>query len=472
MPSPQQQLLLIRLDVLDDDVTKVAGAVDRARQRGSKIDEIEAGLAGQQSVTTRIGELKDIVSKVEVRLREPDDIGFDIDEVAVEELGRQLSEVTDGLEDVYKRVLEARISLRQLKATIVVLGDRVTSQSSLDRACGELHTKVAELRAKASAENLDGASLRELWREYEDLLITEGRPLFGEYVDFLGGLTMRDTELDDRVCAMTDALLSGFKSVTGHYLPIPARQAALSNALDSVVKLGFPEWSVWGVPLVAHEVGLALARDPREGDIQGLLDEWTTEASRERLTELFADIFAAYTVGPAYGCAVLLLRLHPHHDEQPGEDEARDVDRARLLLETLRAGSDPDSEFRKTVRRLATMWNDAVITLAAPGAAAAAADAVAPPDESDWLDRYLDAVLAVLDRRGAIERFGHQRWAEGLAQWGKELDQLGQMRGTPGDVLAVLNLAWAQRLETPAVSEAMGRRVRTLWDARKGKGVR
>jgi hypothetical protein len=472
MTSPQQQLLLIRLDVLDDDIDKVAGAVERARRRGRRIDEIIAGLAGQESVTTRISDLQAIVNGVGVRLREPDDLGEEIDESAVEHLGKQLTEVGEGLQEVYNRVLETRRSLRQIKATIVALDDRVANQGSLDLACGELHTKVAELRGKASAENLYPVRLRELWREYEDLLKTRGRPLFGEYVDFLGGLTMRDTELDDRVCEMTDALLSGFKSVTRHYLPIPARQAALSNALDSVVKLGFPEWSVWGVPLVAHEVGLALARDRSAEDVDRLLGRWTHRASRDRLAELFADIFAAYTVGPAYGCAVLLLRLHPHHDEEVGDSEARDVDRARLMLDTLRAGSEPGSEFRRTAGRLTTMWRDAVITLAGPGiAAAAAAEAVDPPPERDWLDEYLADVLTVLDRRGAIERFGEVKWAEGLEAWGSRLEKVAGMRRTPADVLAVLNLAWAGRLETPADSDTISKRVQTLWDTHKPRSA-
>lgn len=480
MPSPQQQLLLIRLNVLDEDITKVAGAVKRAKQRGSKIEEIEAGLAGaaqlagQESVTRRLTKLGSTVREVRGGLEEPDDFGVGANKQLLDRLAKQLTEVYGGLDEVRQRVLAARESLAQLRATIV-LDDRVANENSLESACESLRAKVDELREQASAENLDGAQLRTLWRDYEKLLDAEGRPLFGEYVDFLGGLTMRDTELDDGVCGMTDALLSGFKTITRHYLPIPARQAALSNALESVVKLGFPEWSVWGVPLVAHEVGLALAlaRDLNQpGPIAELLDQWTNYASRERLAELFADIFAAYTVGPAYGCAVLLLRLHPHHDERPRDDEARDVDRAKLLLETLKEGGDPGTGFRETVDRLKKMWNDSVITLAGPGQAAKAKEAVGPLDENGWMDQYLEAVLGLLDRREVIERFGEQQWARALEDWGGELDRAGTMHDSAADVLAVLNLAWAKRLELPAGAADLDERVQGLWGAHQPENAR
>ena len=477
MPTPQQQLLLIRLDVLDEDIDKVAGAVDRAKNRGDKIDAIidglwasksraaepEDGEPREQSVTERIIDLKKIVTDVSGQVQEADDLGG-IDESAIDQVVADIAKLEAGLQHVYNRVMVARASLRQLKATIVSVDDRLANQSSLYLTCGELHDKVSELRARASEENLDATDLRELWREYEKLLITEGRPLFAEYVDFLGGLTMRDTGLDDRVCEMTDVLLTGFTLVSGHYLPIPARQAALSKALDSVVKLGFPEWSVWGIPLVAHEVGLALARDDRQTDVDQLLGRWLEKASRDRLAELFADMFAAYTVGPAYGCALLLLRLHPHHDEDAGESEAKDVDRARLMLATLLADSDPETGYRRSVNRLTTMWKDAVMTLAEPEAARAAADALDPPAEADWLDEYLTDVLAVLDRREGIEHFSEVKWAEGLTTLGNRLEKVDSMKRTPASVLAVLNLAWAARLESPALSDSMSKRVRLLWE--------
>lgn len=465
MTSPQQELLLIRLGVLDGDIDKVAGAVERAKQRGRQLDRIIDGLGGQSSVTTQIGVLRRKVDEVAQALDE-DDLGLEGGQSAAAELSNTLAEASKGFDEVYKRVKETRRSLQQIRATIVALDERVSDQDSLDIACHRLHDAVEALRKKVSAGNLDARRQRELWREYETLLVTRGRPLFGEYVDFLGGLTVRDTGLDDRVSEMSDVLLGGFKTVTRHYLPIPARKAALSSALDSVVKLGFPEWTVWGVPLVAHEVGLALARNP--GGVPDLLDKWTTaKTSRSRLCELFADVFGAYTVGPAYGYAALLLRLHPHHDEVPPEDEARDVDRARLVLATLRAASEPGSDYRRRVNELGKMWQDAVITLAGPERAAEAeADAGGQVPEDGWLDEYLQDVLQVLDRRGSIERFDETKLAEAKATWGSDLDLSQEMWGEAGDVLGVLNLAWVARVTDPRRADEIGERVQKLWETR------
>jgi hypothetical protein len=466
-------LLRIRLDVLDNDIDKVAGAVDQANQRGREINDVIKALGdGERSVIRMILQLEKVITDISNALNLNDDIGESLDEAEGPKLRKDVADATADFDELNTKVMNARNDLQRIRTTIVAANDRFTDQSSLQLECNELHRLVKVLRTDLDSGDLDAQAQRRLWTEYEDLLITRGRPLFGEYVDFLGGLTMRDTGLDDRVCEMTDVLLAGFTTVTGYYLPIPSRTAALSSALDSVVKLGFPEWSMWGVPLVAHEVGLALTRNPKAVDVTTLLEatdrKWSGKANRARLAELFADVFGAYTIGPAYGYAALMLRLHPHHDEQPGDDEARDVDRARLILDALSADSDPGTTFSTEVGRLRDTWEEAVVTLAGTERASEArAEVIGPSREEDWLDDYVQAVRVLLTKRGALQPFDEVRWARAATTWADLSAGTRKMNENTDDVLAVLNQAWAARVKRPDDVHDIAAKVEALWGERK-----
>ena len=170
---------------------------------------------------------------------------------------------------------------------------------------------------------------------------------------------MRDNALDNRVCQMTDVLL---KDLGGpHHVPapsVPALQAALGTVMKSVIKLGFPEWTIWGIPLVGHELGLSVADN--EEVIKRLVTGDSFGMSADRKKSLFADIFATYTLGPAYTCAAILLRFEPHHASSQ-EGDPSDIDRAWLILDVLDrlgdtapggCGSGQVNSYFETVARL------------------------------------------------------------------------------------------------------------------------
>jgi hypothetical protein len=476
MTAPRQELLLIRLDTLGDDIGKVATAIDRAKGRGDEINAIITLLSGeaQESTVLRpLRQLSGLVDELREVLREYPDIQETIDDMEGPELLQRLAGANAEFDRIRDRLIDARARLRRIRKAIVPMGDWASSES-LSNQCAALQAHVKTLRCEVEEAGADPVKQREFWNGYEVLLVEQAQPLFGEYVDFLGGLTLRDTGLDDRVCEMTDVLLGGFKTVTRHYLPIPSRNAALSSALDSVVKLGFPEWTLWGVPLVAHEVGLALADDRRADDVQGLLEKWVRTRPVGEVTELFADAFGAYTIGPAYGYAAMLMRLQPHHDEPSRPDEARDVDRARLILGVLRVLGEPGTTYRGQESRLKEIWKSAVVTLAEPGAGQrAASEADGPVAADDWLDDFLAETLELFKRRSSIQPFNDNRWSDAQAKWNHYLCGSGsppQMQEEASDVLALLNLAWAARIEQPDRTKDVAALVEQVWQSRKRSG--
>jgi hypothetical protein len=115
----------------------------------------------------------------------------------------------------------------------------------------------SRLRTRRGGKPPDRAKI---WAEYERLAYQDGEPLFGEYVDLLGGLALRNTGIDSGICAMADALIRRLHYVGGrerlyHSVAVPARRGAPERTMARIIRLGFPEWTVWAVPLAAHEYG-------------------------------------------------------------------------------------------------------------------------------------------------------------------------------------------------------------------------
>lgn len=169
--------------------------------------------------------------------------------------------------------------------------------------------------------------------------------------------------------------------MTKQPLPLPARQAALCKALDTVVLLGFPEWSIWDIPLVGHEIGLAYANDQNNRGLIEIVQGFTSNGSsgrpekhtrpaQESVHELLADAFGAYTLGLAYACAALLLRLNPVYGEQPDYGRPRDIDRAQVIMTTLMVEAQKASmgggTFTDAVELLRETWQAAVRAHAGP----------------------------------------------------------------------------------------------------------
>ena len=481
MSAPQQQLLSTRLAALDKDISKVQRVVDEAQHRGQQIEEVHRliGGRGRESVMNPLSEVNGTIARLQRLLRGEPEVHDDIRQ-SIPDIDKVLDTSLENLDVVWNRINDAKKQLRQIQSTMVRLDNRCRAlQQSLSAGCDGLREKVTALRTEVDGTpNLGNERLRVLWKQYEDLLEEQARPLFGEYVDFLGGLTLRDTALEDRVCEMTDVLVEGFFA---NALAVPTRGWALGNAMSSVIKLGFPEWTVWGIPLVAHEVGLGFAGSSNElgQGITRMLEEHAQQGWTVRqLRVLFADAFAAYMMGPAYACAIILLRLQPYHHESDSSDEPSDVDRARLVLDIVGRLVSGDS-YDEMVDRLDRLWGGAVVNLAPVGEAEEAREAVeGSSPEDQYLKSFPGVVLGWLEQQSWIKKFGAEQWS-GTESWREALlvepfDSEAVVVTEESDaVLVLLNAAWRARLTNPQSAQQIALRVRAFWeDRRSGAGRR
>jgi hypothetical protein len=439
-------LLALRLEALKLDIHKVEAAVERAEGRGRDLEEAREHLKlARRSWRTVRGALQDLMEAMGDDPR----IGELLEE-SHEDLATRLLRVSSHSVEPLGKVLGAlNESLEQATGTAVQLDD-CALQSSLEGRCSDLIADIEDLLAEVSRSP---GNRTVHWAAYQRLLDGTARPIFVEYVDFFAGLTLRDTGLDDRVCEMTDALLRRFKLATQRSLPLPARQAALGVALHSVILLGFPEWSIWGVPLAGHEVGLAYADEKTEDELRDLVRSFVSvdgQYSEMYVRQLFADAFATYTQGLSYACAALLLRLSPRHDAADDPDMPADIDRARVILLMLEEAGELGGSLSDAVEHLRTIWMGAVRAHAGPGLAdEAEAEALGPPAEVDWLDDFTRSAIAYFRRLPTVvPAYDQIRW-DASTLWAEAL--LGGEEGpgwTPVEdaVPDVLTAAWRLRL--------------------------
>jgi hypothetical protein len=474
--SPHE-LLKIRLDALKLDVEKVKEVVNEARKRTDDIRAIRKRLgseANSREPLRQLNALKDRVSSA-LQYQEVSDSLASTDAGLPWELKNQFPCYVVQLQELFA---ELERDIDELEHDMVDLPNAGPLQSSLGRRCNQVGKQIRDL--KGNVENADPAAFGSLWNDFDELLKNQAKPLFAEYVEFAGGLAMRDNALEDRVCQMTDELLKELSDITKNALTVPARQAALSTIMTSVIKVGFPEWTVWGIPLAGHEAGLRIAEDDQT--VNEHVEEPGSGLSKELRKSLFADIFATYTLGPAYACAAILLRFEPHHVLAVGDDPS-DIDRAWLILKVLdslgQPGSwnddaeQPDSYF-ETVRTLRDLWEEAVVSLASQGVSAEPR-----ADERPGIQRFLDETWGVLIDSSQFHPFSGVRLeaAKRRDRWGeaeKLVDYLllpqapGEAAQTPDlrrqNVIELLTAAWRARLaDRERSTTRIARKALDLW---------
>jgi hypothetical protein len=203
-------------------------------------------------------------------------------------------------------------------------------------------------------------------------LVDDMRPAQRETLEFLGGYLIRKRELDREpaqtprlsnaganVCKLADRLLQDYARRTG--VNWNARTTLGTTpflAMDTdLIRVRFPDWSLWNLPLMAHEFGHLAARSSPE------FMEYQSQhpVRRSHLDEFFADIFATYTFGPAFACAVILLQFNPAEAFAERGSHPSHQERVRLIVQTLREMNTKTQRrniYGRLLDRLEQTWNE------------------------------------------------------------------------------------------------------------------
>jgi len=323
-------VLSTRLNVLKKGLKQATNILTDLKRRRQLLDDLVSRMMGNSdSISYLANEAERMLHRCVERLRNAtDDISVGNTPLeGLEEAERELEEIiTKKLGPLRTQANSAKQDIESLRAPLncVALdeaaGPVATAQSQIRaqaneclKALGQIETdllKPAEVQGNTTeAQKL----LEQAWAEYAGGLNKRTDRVYAEYVDFLGGLALRDTGFDQKACQIADELIrkfDRFDDARWGSLTIPALHAAVSTELARIIRLGYPEWSIWALPLTAHEFGHLVVQKCET--VKLFIDKQNgAYYSRCHLETLLADAFATYTMGPAYACAAMLLRFNP-----------------------------------------------------------------------------------------------------------------------------------------------------------------
>lgn len=367
------------------------------------------------------------------------------------------------LHDLESDVLEL---LAFLNSEEIEPGDRNAVAGRFYRLLSTHDFELKKVRKMARMGNPVGSSLIEAIRLSN---CEKKRTIQKEFLDFLGGVLIRNHGFDHGICKMAEALILDYSQMTG--VGWSSRTVIGNNPLFSpatdMVHLPFPDWDIWNLPLMAHEFGhiLALASPPFQELLETELgviaqghpksEEWEAsdmkayvERRRRHIHEFFADAFALYCQGPSFAYNVVLLHFNPFHAFTPRGNHPTHAERVELILkvlEKLNSGARLDQyeagPYDPVLRRVRDWWFEAV------------SKAGAEPD-SVWQFHKLKAGSLGESIYNTLDRYYHLGAQYRKEDWQHVVDATPNVLTSSVDLSRMarrnlLNLAWAGRVNHP-----------------------
>jgi hypothetical protein len=357
----------------------------------------------------------------------------------------------------------------------------------LDRVGVRLGKLVKDRRARLNLLDKQvqgGGPLGERWIELREIS-DECEPLFNESLAFIAGLLSRSAGIDGGLCRLADALLlelSDRADVPWDRFTILG-EGEFWGSMADIIQLGFPQVSIWSLPIAVHEYAHFLGRrlesegadgSPikpvqvlrEEASARGLEEGGTPEEALElaqrysaHVEEEFADVAATYAIGPSYLCACVLLRFNPRRAYEDGSRHPAPARRVHAMTATLdrmdRAQGGVFHPYRDVTDYLRDTWQRAL--------AAAGEPKELPADDADAVSRRTADLYEILDAEtpALAYRVGAQALIDRLRP-----HAAGDREPDDDDKIAdVVNAAWMARIDDIERGLSSADRLRDIGDA-------
>ena len=237
-------------------------------------------------------------------------------------------------------------------------------------------------------ENAKLASRLESWKALTRQ--TNGydmREIEREVLDFLSGILLRQENLDQGISRIADSLINDYARLTGvnwSSRVIPGRSDLFSPVTD-LIHHPFPDWSIWSLPILAHEFGHVVALSTLEyqqwhqslilgaeeghpGRARWSCQEVSVYIDRrlKQIDELFADAFAVYCQGPSFAYNTILLYFNPAEAYKSWDYYPTYAERVEGILTVLRAmnrqeqNDEYSGPYDSVIARLESWWRESV----------------------------------------------------------------------------------------------------------------
>lgn len=229
-----------------------------------------------------------------------------------------------------------------------------------DEVLNRLRRPFDEQRQRL-ADAMNAATTRSAWGHLDSARLGSVGPL-KEALALLGGMLLRQANLDDDVSLMADVLQRDLKT---HLQKVPWPMAAVPDVeeryhrVSELIRIRFPDASIWCLPVVAHEVGHAVVAGFVEIDKGSMGNQlaFQEEFKPDTEREMVCDVIATLALGPAFVSACLLLRFMPGTAAQVYDSHPAERERAHVMLWVLRAMScETPADFERTADWLELAW--------------------------------------------------------------------------------------------------------------------
>src|SRR5215471_333871 len=244
MPADPDPILEARLGLLEqalDEVDKIRQAMTQQR---SCLNEVQRFLDGDAEIRQHRSELSIVLKQVLARVEESSrDQGDGMDEPPDGEASEAVTMLQKALEHINKLEQarnDARKEFREIRRwSVAGLADL------------QLNTAAAQYRAQVN--NIRRSV--DLWQAYEQELRGRGEELFIAYLDLLSSMAVRGFGIDAEFARDREALLNLLLQPRGYLTEMPTFPAANLLTGTEHVQLGYLNWSLWALPLIARHAG-------------------------------------------------------------------------------------------------------------------------------------------------------------------------------------------------------------------------
>ncbi len=330
------------------------------------------------------------------------------------------------------------------------LRDRVAA-----RFDAELSRLVDRVDALKAATDKGERSAENAWRDLRALQADAAKVL-DECLAFIQGALARKAGMDAGICALTDLLLGDLAAASdvawGRFTLLATSEFYRDTA--EVIRIRYPEVSLWSMPFAAHEfghfIGPALRRRRDGGYDHPFLDRLAAEDEKPKpegqvhsrqwhhVQECFADGFATCALGPAYAAAFILLRMNPADADAEAYSHPSAAARVHGILWTLEKldATHVAGRLRDVTKMLRELWAKSLGAVGQADKFSDAAASFATERASDLFD-----LLAAATPPGLM--FDAAAWNRSQAL---VLDPPGATLPPATTRRDVLNAAWLARL--------------------------
>ena len=223
-------------------------------------------------------------------------------------------------------------------------------------------TALSALRADIERE----PSLAECWQQFGTWRDGVGE-LLEQCFAYVEGALTREHAIASDLCALADALLddlSGRSLVPwSRFTVLAARE--YTDRLSRVVRVRFPEASVWSLPITAHEFGHHVAHTLPQARLRAaarLGSLRSNPTGSAYLAEHLADAFATWATGPSYLASCLYLRFDARTVDHDLPSHPSDLRRAYVMLRVLECMGEDGAGSADILRG---RWSDALLSAGA-----------------------------------------------------------------------------------------------------------